>query len=343
MQQRHAGTQGLVFGGLMAALVVIFSLVPMLAIFMPIPLVLAYVRYGGRAATLTAIVATIFTMAFSGFIAGLLAIPGGILPGLVFGYGFRHKWRPIMIGLLAVVVFFLGFAMTYGITRVAMLGGRDPIAASLEEPTVKAQLVRLVDQFEQVMVPQVPNPTPAQEQAIRQNKALIEGLRNDPVGVTWSLLPASLFVLGVISSWLNYALCRLTLPRFGHPVPEPTPFAEFRLPLWLVLAFGTLMMGTSYFVRVYDVVSLPWWQKLLLNIASPLSWVVVFAGIAVVYGILRQRKLNKATALLVIVMAFTLLGAIALQLLMVVAMWDAIFDFRGLGHGTWRKRPEERT
>ncbi|MBP2019482.1 hypothetical protein J2Z79_002921 [Symbiobacterium terraclitae] len=47
MQSRFTQTRGLVFGGLMAALIVVFSLVPVLSFLMPIPLVLAFVRYSG--------------------------------------------------------------------------------------------------------------------------------------------------------------------------------------------------------------------------------------------------------------------------------------------------------
>ena len=98
MESRSTRVQGLVFGGLMAAMTVVFSLVPGLSVLMPIPLVLAYVRYGGRIAVMTATAATLFTMAFTGVVSAILAIPAGILPGLVFGMGFRRKWKPLTIG-----------------------------------------------------------------------------------------------------------------------------------------------------------------------------------------------------------------------------------------------------
>lgn len=341
MQRRSVGVQGLVFGALMAALIVVFSLVPFLAVFMPIPLVLAYVRYGGRVATMTAAVATIFTMAFSGFLAGLLAIPGGILPGLIFGYGFRHKWRPLTIGIVAVVVFFLGFGMEYGLTRVAMFGGNDPFEAALASPTGRAQLERSLDLMERAMVPQVPNPTPQQEQVIAQSQAMIDAIRRDPVGFTWALLPTALFLFGVFSTWMNYQLCRITLPRFGHQVPAPTPFEEFRLPLWVVWAYGILMLAAPFFFTT-DLVGAGWWAKLLLNIFTPLGLVVGLAGIAVAYGFLRKKGYSKGVSALMTGLGFLLLGQAALQVFLLIAMWDTIFDFRGLGHGMW-KRPEEST
>lgn len=338
MQRRSAGVQGLVFGALMAALVVVFGLVPILSAFMPIPLVLTYVRYGGRTAVLTAVVATIFTMGFSGFVAGLLAIPAGILPGLVFGYGFRHGWRPLTIGIVAVLAFFLGYAMEYGVTRVVMFEGRDPIAAALETPMVKEQLEQMIAMMEQAATAGVPNPTPQQQLALEQNRQLFDLLRSDPVGVTWTLLPTSLFFLGALSTWINYLLCRLTLPRFGHKLPEPTPFSNFRLPVWLVLIYGLLMLAAPLFVSA-DIVNLSWWAKFLLNVFTPLQFIFVLAGVAAAYGVLRKRGMQKAPAVLLVLAAALLLGQLGLQLFVLLAMWDSIFDFRGLGHGLW-KRPE---
>lgn len=336
MQHRSPGVQGLVFGGLMAALIVVFSMVPVLAVFMPIPLVLAYVRYGGRVAVLTAVVAALFTMAFTGFITGLLMIPGGILPGLVFGYGFRHHWRPLTIGIVAVVVFFLGYAMEYSITRVAMFDGRDPIAAAFESPAGQKQLNRALDLMDQALVAQNPeNPTPQQ----LQSKEMLENLRKDPAGFAWALLPTTLFLLGAFVTWVNYQLCRLTLPRFGHPVPPAGSFAEFRLPVWLIWTYGVLIFASPFFITP-DIAGASWWAKLLLNIFTPLGLILALAGFAVVYGYFRHKELSKGTAVLLTFLIYLLLGKMAMQIYVLVAMWDSIFDFRGLGHGLW-KRPKE--
>ncbi len=343
MQNRSSsGVQGLVFGGLMAALVVVFSLVPLLSVFMPIPLVLAYVRYGGRVAAMTAIVATLFTVAFSGLTAAVLALPAGILPGLAFGYGFRNGWRPLTIGLLAVVVFFFGFALEYGVTRVAMFEGRDPFVTALESQAGKEQLEQGIRLVEQVMVPQVENPTPQQQATIEQGKAFVESIRKDPVGFAWALLPSSLFLLGAFSTWVNYLLCRMTLPRFGHAVPAPTPFEAFRLPVWLVWVYGLMMLGQSFFLTA-DVVHASWWAKLLMNIFSPLGMIFALAGGAVVYGFLRKKNYGKGVSALVVGAATMMLGVMALQIFTLLAMWDSIFDFRGLGHGIWKRPPEGTT
>lgn len=339
MHRRSSGAQGLVFGGLMAALLVVFSLVPVLWVFMPIPLVLAYVRYGGRVATMSAAIATLFTMAFSGFIVGLMAIPGGILPGMLFGYGFRNRWRPLTIGIVAVLVFFLGYAMQYGVTRVAMFQGRDPFEMVLASPAGQEQIDRALETMEKAMLPELTNPTQQQLQAQQQSREMIEHFRQDPVGVTWTLLPTLLFILGAFSTWVNYMLCRVTLPRFGHAVPAPTPFEEFRLPIWLVWASGLLMLGAPFFLTP-DLIGASWWAKLLLNIFTPLGLIIALAGIAVGYGFLRKKNYGKGVSALLTVLIFVVLGQAVLQIFMLLAMWDAIFDFRGLGHGMWR-HPEE--
>jgi len=343
MQHRSsARVQGLVFGGIMAALVVIFSLVPVLSILMPIPLVLVFVRYGGRVAVLTAVIATVFTMAFTGVVTAVLAIPAGILPGLVFGLGFRRGWRPMTTGLLAVLIFFLGFGLTYGVYRVAMFAGRDPFEAMIETPAMRAELEHTIDALEQIVVPEIENPSPQQQAALDQGRAIVEAFRRDPVGHTWAMLPSALFLMGVSATWVNYALFRLTLPRLGVALPASTPFEEFRLPAWLVWAYGLLMLGQPYFFST-DVVNAAWWAKLLMNIFSPLGMVLAVAGIAVFYGFLRTRNYGKGASALVVAAMVMLLGAMSVQVFTLLAMWDSIVDFRGLGHGVWKRPPEETT
>ena len=344
MQSRFTQTRGLVFGGLMAALVVVFSLIPGLSVLMPIPLVLAFVRYGGRIAVLTAVAATLFTMTFQGVISGILIIPAGILPGLVFGLGFRRKWRPLTIGIAAVLAYFFGFALTYAVTRVAMFGGRDPFVAMLEQPDVRAMLDAMVtamqataNQVENLAAQSGAGPSASQAQMAEQYRMMADMLQRDPVGLIWTLLPASVFFSGVVSTAVNYLLCRFTLPRFGHEVPAWTPFAEFRLPAWSVWLYVALSLLAPYFLSG-DMVSLPWWGKLLLNVFSPLMLIFMLAGVAVAYGFLRKRGLSGGAAALIVVLGTLVLGQLGPQLLVLLALWDSVFDVRRLGHGLWRRQ-----
>lgn len=336
MQKRSSGPQGLVFGGLMAALIVVFSLVPILSVFMPIPLVLVYVRYGGRNATLTAIVSVLFTMAFSGAVAGLLSIPSGILPGLVFGYGFRHQKRPLSIGVLAVLVSFVGWGLGYGVMRVAMFNGNDPIAMTANSEEGR-QVIRLVIKSLELQLPA--NPTPQQQPTVDFYRGWISDLERDPAGVTWTLLPSSLFLLGAINTWLNWMLCRWTLPRFGHPVPAPTPFAEFRLRPWFTWVYAILFLVMNLLPLGKNFLGAPWWIKMVINVVPPLGLIFVMAGMAAALGYLRQRGMGKGASAALVLGGF-LLGNIAVQFYLLLAMWDSIFDFRHLEHGS-PKPPEE--
>lgn len=327
MQRRSTGLQGLVFGGLMAALIVLFALVPGLYYLMPIPLVLVYVRHGGRVAILAAVVSSLITMAVGGLINGLLAIPSGILPGLVLGYGLRHKWKPLNIGLAAVATSFVGFAMTYVVMRVGMFGGQDPIEQMMATGPGRDLLNSMVD---------------AMEQGGGADQTVLQELREQPAAIVWALLPSGLFLAGAFSTWINWMLCRLTLPRFGYPVPSPTPFAEFRLPVWLVWLYGVAMVAAPLLLRTPTIVGQSWVGKLLLNVISPLGLIFALAGVAVAYGYAQRKQMARGTVILVIALAVLLLRGAAYQILAVLAMWDALFDFRGLGHGIV-KRPKENT
>jgi uncharacterized protein YybS (DUF2232 family) len=320
----------------MAGLVVVCALVPFLSLFIPIPLVLAYVRYGGKVAALTAVVSGLLTAMFVGPVqAFLLTVPAGILPGLIFGYGFRRKLKPITIGLLAVAVFFLGFAAEYVVTRAAVLGGRDPFVVALESPQGKEvidKMLSAMDQFTQAQ-------GAAGNAQAEQFKNMIAEYQKDPIAFTWSVLPMGLFMVGAVSTWINYLLCRWILPRFGHEVPRPSPFSELRLPTWTVWLFAVLMFGSAYIGS--SVLNAPWWAKVLLNISGPLMYIFILAGVASVYGYLRRKQNMAKGSAAMLSLVPVLFGGFGLQLYVLVAMWDTIFDFRGLGHGVLRRRPDE--
>lgn len=344
MQRRSTGVQGLIFGGLMAALVVVFALIPGLAFLMPIPLVLVSMRHGGRAAVLSSAVAVLMTMAFRGVVTGILAIPAGVLPGLVFGIGFRRNWKSWTIGLSAVAAYFVGYALTYVVLRLAVYNGRDPIEMMFQGEQVRQFLELMTTAMEQALVQQPPaGATPEQLEAIRQSLAQY---RENPVAIYWTLLPSILFLQGAVSTWVNWLIFRWTLPRFGYAIPQPVPLSEFRLPLWLVWVFGLVSFLTPYLEgpTAPTMVDASWEVKLLSNVTGPLGLFFALAGFAVAYGYLvRKRNFKPAMAVLMIILLMILLNFVfAFQLLIIVAMWDAIFDFRGLGHGLW-KRPEENT
>lgn len=335
MERRSGRVTGLVFGGIMAALVVLFALFPILVLFVPIPLVLTYVRYGGRVAGLTSVVAVLFAAMFMGPIQAILLLPGGVLPGLIFGYGLRNGLRPLTIGLIAVAAFFLGYAGEYMVTRVALFEGRDPIAMTAESEVGRAQIERLLQMMEPfTQVPQ--NATKAQKANAELVKARLEEMRQNPTGVVWAAFPATLFLLGTLSTWINYQLCRLILPRFGHEVPKPTPFGEFRLPMWLTWVFALTSFGVSYGGIQKSLLNAPWWIQVLETVLGPLMLIFVLSGMAVAYGFLRKKDVPKpAAAGLCLVALF--LGGLGTQLYTLVAMWDSIFDFRGLGHGLLKR------
>lgn len=335
MQNRSLGVRGLVFGGIMASLVVVCALVPFLSLFIPIPLVLVYVRYGGRAAVLTSIVAGLLTAMFVGPVqAFLITVPAGILPGLVFGYGFRRGLKPLTIGILAVAVFFLGYASEYVVTLAALTGGRDPMVVALEQPQVRQQLDTVMQGMQQLADMYAQQGQPAAAEQIRSMSA---DFAQDPITFAWSLLPMGVFMIGTLSTWVNYMLCRAILPRFGHPVPRPAPFSEFRLPMWVVWVFAIGTFGMAY--AGTSVLKAAWWAKVIMNIMTPLTYIVLLAGVAAIYGYIR-RKLNMAKGPAVAISL--VISVIGMNLLILVALWDTIFDFRGLGHGLL-KRPTQET
>lgn len=336
MHHRSTRVSGLVFGAIMASLVVVFALIPVLGLFLPIPLVLAYIKYGPRITLLTATVAVGFTMLFTGPLQAFLLIPAGVLPGLVFGYGFRKGLRPMTIGLIAVAVFFLGFAAQYAVTRVVLFDGEDPFAQAASSETGRAQMERILALVEPQMVNLPDNASEATKRMAELQRGWVQEFRDNPVPAMWTLLPLSVFMIGALSTWLNYMLCRWILPRFGHDVPAPTPFAEFRLPVWLIWVYVLVLVGTA-FVDVGPTIGGAHWSfQVVLNVLPPLSWVFILAGVAVAYGYLRRKEVPPLMAGIFSLVGL-LVGGVGIQIYMMLAILDSILDFRRLGHGLYKR------
>lgn len=340
MQRRKAGPQGMVFGGIMAGLILLCALVPFLSIFMPVPLVLVYVRYGGRTATMTAVVAALLTAMFTGIVqAFLLTVPLGILPGLAFGYGFRHKLRPMLIGILAILTFFLAWSADYAVTRTLVLGGQDPIAQMVESEEGKAAFKTVFGALTQALE-QTPPRNEADAQVRDATIAQYREFGEHPAALYWALLPSILLIGGAVNTWLNYMLCRSVLPRFGHEVPAPTPFSRFTLPVWMVWAFALFTLPAAYLSR--SILNAPWWATILINLGTLLQAVFMLYGLAVAYGYFRiKQEMGKFGAVMWSIIPLFFLGVSGPMIYAVVGMADAIFDFRGLGHGMWQRPPEE--
>jgi uncharacterized protein YybS (DUF2232 family) len=340
MQRRKAGPQGMVFGGIMAGLILLCALVPFLSIFMPVPLVLVYVRYGGRTATMTAIVASLLTAMFTGVVqAFLLTVPVGILPGLAFGYGFRHKLRPMLIGIIAILTFFLAWSANYVVTRTLVLGGQDPIAQMVESEEAKSAFKTLFGAFAQTLE-QTPSRNEAEAQVRDAQVAQFREFGEHPAALYWALLPTILLTGGAFNTWLNYMLCRTVLPRFGHEVPAPTPFSRFTLPVWMVWAFALFYLPSAYASGM--ILNAPWWATILINLGMLLQAVFMLYGLAVAFGYFRiKQEMGKFGAVMWSIVPLFFMGVYGPMIYSMVGMADAIFDFRGLGHGLWKLPPEE--
>lgn len=333
MRKSAAQAQALIFGGLMAALVIIFAFVPFLSFLMPIPLVLTYLRYGGRTALLTAVVATIFAIFFtSPDVALLTVLPMGVMPGLAFGLGFKRGWKPVLTALLALAVFFVGYAGNYAASRWLFFDGKDPIVMAVESEAGREQIGAMVTLME-MAIDQQPVSTEAQKQQVEQIRAMLTQMKTEPTKMIWALLPSGLFLIGALFTWVNYLLCLRILPRFGHKIPAPSPFGELRLPAWATLGYFVLMFGGQYLLQPAGEGA--WWSDLLRNVVFTLVYIFYLFGLAVVWGFLRKKDVPKGFSVLISALTLLFFG----QWLLILAAWDAIFDFRQLGHGLWRWRP----
>jgi uncharacterized protein YybS (DUF2232 family) len=260
-------------------------------------------------------------------VALLQVLPMGVLPGLALGMGFHRKWRPLYTGALTVLVFCFGYILIYLLTKYVFFGGQDPIVQLVQ--AMKGSLNQTIDLVKTLS-------TGASQEQIQQYVKSLTTMRDSTDGLMRTLLPTLLVSTGILLAWLNMKMCAKILPRFGFNIQSPTPFGNLSLPVWSIWGCFVLLLGSSRLpILSFDG---PWWVRVLQNGLYALVLIYSVVGLAVAYVWLIRKGVPKLIAILISLFALMMFSWIFL----ILAAWDAIFDFRGLGHGTWR-RPEPKS
>lgn len=240
MTTRTGSVRGLTEGAILAALVALLALatryVPVLglaaALVCPLPLSALVIRHGLRTALLAAIVAA----AIGAIIAGPLVGAGILLTfgplGIILGIGVARGWSAGVIVLVSGVVSTAGLLASLGITLA--VSGVNPYAVVVDSMRQSQQMAAQL--YQGLGVP-------------REQIEQASGLMRQAVDLMPRLIPLMVVLGGVMTAYLNFAVGRSVLGRFGYRLPQLPPMRGWRIPgpfLWVfVLGFLLSVWGRA--------------------------------------------------------------------------------------------------
>jgi uncharacterized protein YybS (DUF2232 family) len=346
MSRSPLTVRGLTESAILAALVAVFALaaryMPLVgaaSVFIcPIPLTIAVVRHGFRAAVLSALVAGLIAAMVGGPLTGLTIALTFAPMGIALGAGIRGglpAGRILMLaGAVATVSLLANLAITLAVSGVnpytlTIEGLQQGQESALD---IYARLGIDRGQLEQQLGP------------YRQFIALLP-----------RLIPLLVVVGAVTTAYVSFEVTRFVLRRFGLRVPAMPPLSAWRVPpvfVWVLpLSFVlqlwahgnpvpmTLPRAMLRHLPPDDVAAIlrgpstrfPVIETAGLNIAILAQMVFSLMGLVAAWVLLERYRTPRLVRWVILLMAFSnpVLGSVAFFL----GLADAVFDLRA----RWRR------
>ncbi|MCO4836587.1 MAG: hypothetical protein KC426_00655 [Oceanospirillaceae bacterium] len=265
-----------------------------------------YAMRGNKQATLVAVLFAIVPVLFW--------ISAAILALVILRKGYQAGANVFMWSLLPAIVWWSGGDPTPALTLIGVAGLASVLRYSANWAYVlvasiiaaAASMPILVSHLQDVMAAFAEAGISLQsQQDLPENidKALIQSLME---GLLGAVHMAILLACVVLARWWQAALY--------NPGGFQSEFHQLRLPLWLTGSLAFAVFGVS------NMIDMTQW---LFVLSIPL----LFAGLALVHGLVEQLKLGRIL-LIATYLGFVMLGELVFTLLAVLATLDSVFNLR---------------
>jgi uncharacterized protein YybS (DUF2232 family) len=315
----RAITEGAMLIGVTVVIAFASRYVPLLSLFLAMPMAFVVVRHGLGAGVLAGSVATLMLFAFMG-VAALGTVAEVIIAGLALGMAHqRFSDRPLAAFLVTAVGYVISFVVIlYVAARILGIADATPTAyidGFLETYD------RLMDQIGEFGAP-----------AASLDVSLIR-----PYLIM--SIPALIGLSAAGNAAVVFWLFRRLSPRFGYKVAAIPPFRQWHLNWTYGWGFvlGFLLLTVGGYLQ-HDVL-----LRIGLNVFGVFYTVFLVQGFSVIANYLSHWSVSTGAKVLMVVLA--VITGLA-QLAMVVAPWlgvlDAWFDFRKLEVASDESDPDSR-
>lgn len=312
-------TNALTNGAIMAALVVLFSLLSMLPmvgsialILAAVPLSIQCVRYNAKSALLAGIAAGILVSIFGGLTGALTAFVQILPLGVAVGIMLKKRRSPVSTFLGAAIIAALGVCLNF-IAAAWVMG--IPLEQTLD------MMFPPFDDFLQIYEETgLLNTFAAQGITLETIRPLYEQM----ISLFKLLLPVMILFVGIFYGGVHYLLTLNILKRLRIKVRKFPRFDKWYLPAWSAYGLILALIGWVF----DDHLPYQWMHALVLNVLAFYSVILFVVGLAVIARWLNIRKQSGGMKVLwCIGVVFIAMSNFAL-LVSGLGAFDILMDFR---------------
>ena len=327
MENKNYSTKAIVEASLISVIIsiimIIIAYLPFVAfigiLILPIPVAILYIRHNIKI-TITSIFLSIIltSLVYNPIIAIRSAITCSII-GIVLGYCVKkNKKSSITLLFLAIGsaisnVLTIAFSMLF-IEKVSFM---NFITNKLE--FMKQSMKVSLDQLKIVYLQE--GITPKQLKLLDENFEMIKKM---DVMIILIIIPAFIFILALISAYLNYIVSRAILKKLNYKMEEVLPFSR----VYVSNIVGAILIGIVCIGIILSAKKIAGGDYILNSSQLLVKYVFIINGLATITYFLRvKRNLSKPVVLLILVLT-TLppLGKIYFS----IGFMEMFFDFRKL-------------
>jgi len=273
----------------------------------PVPITLLGVRHGLRTSVLAMLTAGLIVSILTHPVTAVsLLLWLGFL-GLALGVCFRRHWSPLQTLGVGTITVLLSTLLLFLLSFFLL--GVNPFS---EGQLLMAESGAQVLEFYKGL-----GMAPEQlEQMQAQYQQVVEIFRY--------LLPATLLLGSVTTTFINFSVARAVLGKLGQKVPGFPPFHTWLFPrnlLWGYLVGILFVLAGNYYGQ--DL-----FLEIGMNIQVIFNLILILAGLSVVHHLLRRYRLP--TALIVVATVLVLFNPLFSSLLSFLGIIDIVFNLRKL-------------
>jgi len=318
LQHENSGitVRALTEGALMAAVAALLGIIgiylPVLALFTnlfwAIPIILVIMRQNMRLGVMSLVVAGALISLLAGPVQGLLLIVnlGGM--ALAYGYCFRHRLSPLRALLIGTVTAALSTAATFILSSAV---------ANLPLNQFLVQINQVMDETFKIYreMGVLDKMLPPGMTAQQYQQQMMDMLR--------LLLPGLFIAAAMAMALINYLIARKILIRLKYEIPPMPAFRDWHFPWYVV--WGVILALACWLAGRY--LEMPVLTQIGQNILYIYSFLLLISGLSVIVYFWHHHGLAPAMKAVAII-GFLMFFAFSIYFLMMVGLFDPLFDYR---------------
>lgn len=327
MENKHHSTRAIIEASLISVIISVIMIItgylPIVsfigALILPIPVAILYIRHNVKI-TITAIFLsiTLTSLVYNPIMAIYSAIVYSIV-GVALGYCVKSNKKSTVTllfltgGSALSTILTIAFSMLF----IEKVGFINFVSNKLEfmKQSMKASLEGTKAIYFQSGI------TPEQLKLLDDNIKLIEKM---DVAIVLAMLPAGIFMVAVVSAYLNYIVARAILKKLNYKMEEILPFSR----VYVSNILGAILIGTVCIGIILSSKHIAGGGHILNASQLLMQFIFTINGMATITYFLRVKKnLSKSVvALIIVLIALSPLGTIYFS----IGLMEMAFDFRRL-------------